>query len=60
MWQDLAEFEERLGELAALLPELSSKLAKMKVDLVCALLQDTQAFHPSATPNPRTTHPPAP
>lgn len=41
---DLAEFEERLGELAALLPELSSKLAKMKVDLVCALLQDTQAL----------------
>jgi len=33
---DLAEFEERLGELAALLPELSSKLAKMKVDLALA------------------------
>ena len=39
--QGLAETEDRLQELVALLPEVGSKLGKMKADLLCALLRDT-------------------
>ena len=41
MMQGLAETEDRLQELVALLPGVGSKLGKMKADLLCALLRDT-------------------
>ena len=40
--QTVKEVEQRVAELAALVPDLTSRLSTMKADILMALLEDTE------------------
>lgn len=40
--QGVREVEEKVAELAALVPDLQNKLGTMKADIMIALLEDTE------------------
>ena len=42
--QTVKEVEQRVAELAALVPDLTSRLSTMKADILIALLEDTEVY----------------